>query len=187
VVVGAATLIPVSALIASAQNAKNVLGAGDRRILEAFVDRLIPRDEHGPSATECGVAIYIDRALGDFLSAEKPVITQGLAATDAFARKTYASGFTALPPEKQDEVLTALENNSAAGFHPDSRTFFQRLRQLAMEGMFGDPFYGGNRAFAGWELIRYPGPKLAVGPDDQKINVELKPNRRSAYGEDHGH
>ncbi len=40
-----------------------------------------------------------------------------------------------------------------------------------MEGMFGDPYYGGNKNFAGWDLIRYPGPRLATSADDQKMGV----------------
>jgi gluconate 2-dehydrogenase gamma chain len=67
------------------------------------------------------------------------------------------------------------------------RSFFLRIRQLTLEGMFCDPFYGGNRAYAGWDLIRYPGPRLAVGPDEQKIRVEIKPVRASAHGGDHSH
>ena len=67
-----------------------------------------------------------------------------------------------------------------AGFTPDSRTFFHRVRQLTLEGMFGDPSYGGNRGFAGWDLIRYPGPRMAVAPDEQKLREPIKPLRASA-------
>jgi hypothetical protein len=79
-----------------------------------------------------------------------------------------------------------MENNQAAGFTPDSRTFFFRVRQLTLEGMFGDPFYGGNRGFAGWDLIRYPGPRMAVSADDQKLRQPIKPLRTSAHGGRHG-
>jgi hypothetical protein len=47
--------------------------------------------------------------------------------------------------------------------------------------MFGDPFYGGNRGYAGWDLIRYRGPRLAVSPEEQKIAVEIKPVRASGH------
>jgi hypothetical protein len=56
--------------------------------------------------------------------------------------------------------------------------------------MFGDPYYGGNKNFAGWDLIKYPGPRLATTADDQKMGVDIKPYRHSAYGSgaaDHGH
>ena len=82
-----------------------------------------------------------------------------------------------------------MESGSAEGF-PNARAFFNRARRLTMEGMFGDPYYGGNKNFAGWDLIRYPGPRLATTQDDQKMGVEIKPYHHSAYGaagENHGH
>src|SRR5205823_5520581 len=157
------------------------------KTLETFADRLVPHDELGPSASEAGAVEYIDRSLGDYLAPEKPAIIRGLAALDAFAMRRHDAPFADLSHERQDEALTALENNQAEGFEPDARTFFQRIRQLTMEGLFGDPFYGGNRAFAGWDLIRYPGPRLAVSPDEQKIGVEIKPVRTSARGGEHSH
>ena len=80
--------------------------------------------------------------------------------------------------EKRDQVLTAIDNNQA----PNLRGFFNRVRRLTLEGMFSDPYYGGNKNFAGWDLIRYPGPRLAVAPEDQKMSTPPKPYRRSAYG-----
>ena len=84
-------------------------------------------------------------------------------------------------PQK-DELLTVMERNEAPGFERGSRAFFFRLRQLTLEGMFGDPFYGGNRNFAGWDLIRYPGPRMAVSPAEQRIKGPIKPLRVSARG-----
>jgi gluconate 2-dehydrogenase gamma chain len=176
----AGAFVPVTALTAAA---KATLTAPQRKTLEAFADRLMPHDEYGPSASEAGAVEYIDRSLSDYLAPEKPAIVKGLAALDAFAGRPFAE----LSPVEQDQVIAAMEKNTATGFEPDSRTFFLRIRQLTLEGMFGDPFYGGNRAYAGWDLIRYPGPRLAVGPDEQKIGVEIKPFRSSAHGSGHGH
>ena len=187
-VIASAALVPVAAITSAAQSAasESALSAAQLRTLEAFVDRLIPKDEFGPGATECGVAVYINRSLGDYLAPEKVAFVAGLEATDAFARRTEDHAFAELSPEKQDAVLTAMDNGTAAGFS-DARAFFGRVRRLALEGMFGDPSYGGNRNFAGWDLIRYPGPRLAVSPDDQKMGVAIKPLRSSAYGSGHGH
>ena len=185
--IAGAVLVPVTALPSAAQAPKSVLSASERRILEAFADRLVPHDEYGPSASECGVLDYIERSLGDYLAQEKPAVVRGLAAVDVFARNTHGSPFAELAPADKDQVLESMENNAASGFSPDSRTFFFRVRQLTLEGMFGDPFYGGNRNFAGWDLIRYPGARLAVSPEEQKISVAIKPVRTSAYGGSHGH
>jgi gluconate 2-dehydrogenase gamma chain len=89
--------------------------------------------------------------------------------------------FAGLSPEIRDELLTAMDTGNAAGF-PNARPFFNRVRRLTLEGMFSDPYYGGNRNFAGWDLIRYPGPRLAVAPEDQRMSTPPKPYRRSAYG-----
>jgi len=184
-VIASAALVPVAAITSAAQP-ESALSAAQLRTLEAFVDRLIPKDELGPAATECGVAVYINRSLGDYLAPERSAFIAGLEATDAFARRTEDRAFAELPAQKQDAVLTAMDNGTATGF-PDARAFFGRVRRLALEGMFGDPSYGGNRNFAGWDLIRYPGPRLAVSPEDQKMDVAIKPLRSSAYGNGHGH
>jgi gluconate 2-dehydrogenase gamma chain len=35
-----------------------------------------------------------------------------------------------------------------------------------MEGMFADPLYGGNREFAGWRLVGFPGAQGNFTPPD---------------------
>ena len=134
------------------------------------------------------MTIYINRSLGDYLAGEKTAFIEGLEATDAFAKRSQDRAFVDLTPEQQDLVLTAMDNGSAEGF-PTARAFFNRARRLTLEGMFGDPYYGGNKNFAGWDLIRYPGPRLATSADDQKMGVEIQPYHHSAYGnpETHGH
>jgi hypothetical protein len=186
-VLASATLIPVAALTATAQTPPAALAASEKRILEAFLDRLCPKDDLGPGAVECGAANYIDRQLAGYLAAEKDTLIAGLNAVDAFARSSQGSPFIDLAPEKRDAVLTAVEDGSAVGV-PNARAFFNRVRRLMLEGMFGDPYYGGNTNFAGWDLIQYPGPRLAVSADEQKMGTPPKPYRRSAWGSEHnGH
>jgi len=187
-VIVSAALVPVAALIAASQTVARPAPLSDAQLglLAAIVDRIIPRDELSPSASECGVTEYINRSLGDYLAAEKPAFIEGLEMTDAFARRTEDKAFVDLPAEKQDALLTAMDNGAAEGF-ANAKVFFNRARRLTLEGMFGDPYYGGNRNFAGWDLIRYPGPRLATSAGDQKMGVEIKPLHRSAYGSEHGH
>ena len=187
-VLASATLVPVAALTATAQARATALSSAHRQILDAFVDRLLPTDDLGPGALEMGAAQYIDLALADALAAEKGAFTDGLAATDAFSRKQFDAPFHLLSEEKKDGVLTALESGQVPDF-PNARAFFARVRRLTLEGMFGDSYYGGNRNFAGWDLIRYPGPRLAVAAEDQKMSAAPKPLRQSAYGTkfEHGH
>lgn len=181
-----AALVPLSTLRTAAATVDSVFSAAQRRTLEAFIDRLVPKDENGPGATECGAAKYIDASLGDFLAGEKTAFVEGLDALDAYARSAHGAAFADLAADRQDAALTAMEANQAEGF-ANSRAFFERVRRLTLEGMMSDPHYGGNTNYAGWDLIRYPGPRLAVGENEQKIKDAIKPLRASAYGSGHGH
>ncbi len=180
-VIATATFVPLAALTAAAQTPATALSPAEMKTLEAFVDRLVPKDELGPGAVECGAANYIDRALADALSAEKGSFVQNLASVDALAHSTHSAAFASLSPEVRDELLTSMENGTAAGF-PAARQFFGRVRRLTLEGMFSDPWYGGNTNFAGWDLIQYPGPRLATTLADQSMKTPPKPYRKSAYG-----
>jgi hypothetical protein len=188
-VIAGATLIPIAAIQGAPQAAKSAAPAtallpDQRRVLEAFIDRLVPKDELGPGAVECGAAEYIDRSLADYLAQEKNVFVQGLAAVDQYARSSQGGPFADLSAEKRDAVLTAIDTGQA----PNLRGFFNRVRRLMLEGMFGDPSYGGNKNFAGWDLIRYPGAKMAVGPEDQSMKTPPTPYRKALYGGGgHGH
>lgn len=187
-VIVSAAIVPVAALTATSQTTARPAALSDAQLglLAAIVDRIIPKDELSPSASECGVTEYINRSLGDYLAAEKPAFIEGLEMTDAFAHRTEDKAFVDLSAERQDAVLTAMDNGAAEGF-ANAKVFFNRARRLTLEGMFGDPYYGGNKNFAGWDLIRYPGPRLATSADDQRMGVEIKPYHHSAYGEGHGH
>ncbi|MBV8731329.1 MAG: gluconate 2-dehydrogenase subunit 3 family protein [Acidobacteriia bacterium] len=179
--------MPLAALTAAAQSSKaTALLAPERQILDAIVDRLVPADELGPGALEMGAANYIDLSLAEYLAPEKGNFVEGLAAVDALAKTQHGAAFAALTPEQKDGVLSAMESGAPMG-SVDSRAFFNRVRRLTLEGMFCDPYYGGNKNFGGWDLIRYPGPRLAVGPDDQKMSALPKAVRQSAYGSSHGH
>jgi len=183
-----AALVPVAALTSAAAptGSQTVFSATERKTLEGFIERLVPSDELGPGALECGAVSYIDQALRDALAEEKSSFLQGLAEVDAYARKTQDTSFADLAAEKKDAILKAMENGTAEGFD-NSRAVFARFRRLTLEGMFSDPYYGGNTNFRGWDLIRYPGPRVAVSPEDQQMKVEIKPYRRSAIGANNGH
>ncbi len=197
-VLASATLIPLAAIAtapqrAAAQAPAKALTAEQRKTVDALVDRIIPEDELGPSAADCGAGEYIDRCLADYLAAEKPLFLEGLDNLDVFALRTQGIAFSSLPAEKRDAVLMAIDDNQA----PQLRGFFNRVRRLTLEGMFGDPVYGGNKNFAGWDLIRYPGAKLAASLEDQSMKTPPKPYRKELYGnggaredhsgENHGH
>jgi len=180
--VGAVTALPPRVLAQAANAAPYAnLSAAEAATLEAIVARLIPADENGPGALEAGAARYIDGALGSALSAQRPAYVAGLAAVDAYARRRNGSAFAALPADAQDTVLRDLEQNRATGFTPSSSDFFELVLEHTLEGTFCDPHYGGNQGFIGWALVGYPGLRLAVSADDQRMNAELEHDYGSAY------
>jgi gluconate 2-dehydrogenase gamma chain len=179
-----AALIPVSAIQAAPAPPPTALNAASRGTLDAVLARLIPKDDLGPGAVELGAGDYIDRSLAGFLADEKTAFLNGLEALEAHARSSNGMAFAQLGPEQQDAILISIEDKN----FPPLKPFFTRLQRLTLEGSFGDPSYGGNRGLAGWDLIRYPGVRLAVSPDDQKMDHPPASSHHSAYGEaSHGH
>jgi gluconate 2-dehydrogenase gamma chain len=157
------------------------LTAAEADTLEAIVVRLIPSDESGPGAVEARAAHYIDRALGGALASSRDAYRSGLASVDNHARRSKGALFAALPAADQDAVLRDVETNVATGFVPDAASFFNLVRAHTIQGTFCDPYYGGNASFVGWDLIGYPGVRLAVAPNDQRLGARPMPTHRSAY------
>lgn len=152
--------------------------------VDAAVARLIPRDVLGPSAAEAGVTLFIDRQLrGPFGQAadwymEGPfgrgtkqqgyqlqrtpaqLYRVAIAAIDGHCRGGKGNAvFAALPAEQQDSLLHELENDRLELSGVSGTGFFEMLWQNTQEGYFADPIYEGNRDFAGWKLVGFPGPR----------------------------
>lgn len=160
------------------------LTAAESDLLEAICARIIPTDANGPGAREARAAHYIDRALAGALSPTRAAYTAGLAALDRYSRSSRGAPFTQLSTRDQDSVLIDVETGAATGFAGGSGAFFALVRTHTLQGTFGDPYYGGNANFVGWDLIGYPGVRTSVSPDDQRLGAKLTPNHKSAYDND---
>ncbi len=177
--------------------------------LKAVVARIIPADDIGPGAAEAGVHIYIDRSLGSAYASALPTYREHLQILNAAAIQ-QGGLFAGLPADTQDDLLNQLASplgaggsaTPVAGATPETNVtgtnahggstettaiisgaspdFFPLLLEHVREGMFGDPMYGGNANFAGWDLIGYPGIKLLWTEEEQKIGTSIKPAHVSA-------
>lgn len=147
--------------------------------VEAFVERLVPSDASAGGAREAGVLRYIDRALAGDYAPLAPLYTGNVKALDAYATERFGKSFTALSASEQDAVIGAMEEGSATGFVPDAATFFMLVREHTLEGMFGDPYYGGNQNFVGWKLLGYPGLRANVPAAHQRLDVTVPASLRS--------
>ncbi len=55
-IIASAAFVPLAALTAAAQTPATALSPSELKTLEAFMDRIVPKDELGPGAVECGAA-----------------------------------------------------------------------------------------------------------------------------------
>jgi gluconate 2-dehydrogenase gamma chain len=195
--VGAAAVVPPRILLPlvspeqaptlAAQSASATVGSTletlttvEAEALRAITARLIPTDSSGPGAAEAGAAQYIDRALGGALASFREAYRAGLAAIDRHAQSTKGSSFARLSSADQDALLRDVERNTVPGFS-DAGAFFSVVLSHTIQGTFCDPFYGGNANFTGWDLIGYPGVRLAVTAEEQGLNARPSPTHMSAY------
>jgi gluconate 2-dehydrogenase gamma chain len=186
---GSAALLPQPARPGAAPqtdvlHAVQSLTARQFGTLAAITGCIIPTDATGPGAIEAHAASYIDKALNSHYSYQKDNYTANLAAVDAYSWATHGANFAELTADKQDAALSAMEGNSVGksfGFVPDARTFFNLVLEHTQEGMFTDPYYGGNADFIGWDLLDFPGVKLEFTADEQQLNYPIVKAHRSAY------
>lgn len=116
--------------------------------LDALLDRLLP------GAAAAGAGRYIEQSLTGAYHGEVDAYVEGLA---TFEQR----GFGALSPGEQDAIVTTALDEP----------FLQLVRRHLIEGMFGDPRWGGNDDRRGWELLGYPGPRQGWSADSQRIEA----------------
>jgi gluconate 2-dehydrogenase gamma chain len=157
------------------------LTALESAFIVAAVDTLIPADELSPSGSDCGVAVFVDRQLGSawggggkmyragpFVKGKpeqgyqlpltpREYFAAGIAAANAWTRKTYGKDFDRLTAVDRVATLKAMEDGKAEFEHFDARAFFGQLLSITMAGFFADPIYGGNRNMVAWKMIGFPG------------------------------
>jgi gluconate 2-dehydrogenase gamma chain len=189
----AAAAAPASVVPAEAQRRPSgpareplrALTAHEADLLDRIAELLVPSDELGPGATEAMAVRYIDRALAGALADQRDAYRIGLEALERYARQTRGAPFLQLTETRQVSLLIDIESGTATGanvgFIGSSAQFFALMRGHVMQGTFGDPHYGGNAGFVGWELLGYPGVRTVVTPAEQKLLSPPTAVRRSAY------
>lgn len=157
------------------------LTATEAAFLTAAVDALIPADELSSSGSDCGVVVFIDRQLagaygsgarlyrgGPFLKGKpehgyqlaltpREFFAAGIRTANDWSRKTYGKEFDRLGPDDRVAALKAMEAGKAEFADLPAKQFFEALLDIAMEGFFADPIYGGNRGKASWKMVGFPG------------------------------
>ena len=158
-----------------------LLTATEAAFVSAAVDQFIPADALSPSGTDCGLVVFIDRALdsewgggakmyrsGPYHKGKpeqgyqlaltpRQFFLTGIAEANAWSHRTYGKEFDQLAPADQVAALKAMEAGKAKFNGIPSRAFFNMLLTMTMQGFFADPAYGGNRNAAAWKMLGFPG------------------------------
>jgi gluconate 2-dehydrogenase gamma chain len=127
----------------------------------AAVERICPRDEEpGPSTSGCRV--HRPGALHPTLAHVRDDFVRGTEALMRRAQSRHSKPFATLTPEHQDALLTEFKDLPGGS---GEQHYWTVLIGLTMEGLFGDPVHGGNKAGRGWELIGFgQGRRGCAGP-----------------------
>jgi len=166
---------------AHAQKTYRFFQPQEAAFIEAALARLIPNDDAGPGAVEAGVPHFMDAQLSGAWGAGERLYRSGpwkagtpsqgyqLPFTPAALFRTALRGvqqdlkqagrgdFARLSPADQDAYLKDLQGGGKDFDGVPSKVFFESLWELALEGYFGDPVYGGNVGMASWKMIGFPG------------------------------
>ena len=167
----------------------------DAATVAAFTERLMPGAPGKPGARDAGVLNYIDLALAGAYADLQDFYRRGLAQLDVIAARPTAN-LSCGSTRNAGRGDAALEDGKAGGFTwPTAQAFFNTMRTHTMEGMFADPVYGGNKDFAGWRLVGFPGAQPVFTPADMEskqaftrepiIGLQARPKPR-AGGRSHG-
>lgn len=172
------------AVLAVGQDSLQTLTPTEAEALAAIVARLIPGDENEPGAAEAGAVRFIDRALAGALVGARSFYAAGLSGLDRYSRALHGTMFIQLSVADQDKVLHEVEQGVPKDFGCDPAEFFAMLREHTIQGTFCDPYYGGNVDYIGWSILGYPGLRMMVTREDQRMEAKLAPVFVSAYAGD---
>ncbi len=150
----------------AAEHAHHMIGApgpatishltpAEAAIAEIASAHIIPGGD-SPGAREAGVVYFIDYCAGEGCLGVGDDFRSGLLALDASARERFpgASGFAALTPARQVELLHSVERTP----------FFAQLHLLTVVGLLASPSYGGNRDGVGWKMIGFDDTHVYAPP-----------------------
>jgi hypothetical protein len=150
--------------VAAAGPSARVVDAGRRGVLVAWLDTLLPGDEHWPPASAASAADHVDATAHAVPALRGPLLAALDALQDAAAERERVARFEELPATARAALLASLE----AGPH---RLIAGIVWELACEAYYRDPEvlavlerrtgFAAARAAVGWELERFA-PELVA-------------------------
>jgi hypothetical protein len=164
--VAGATAIDMHALAALAAvpgvSVTRPLSRDQAILVAAIAERIWPGARNG------GAVVYINRSLAGAYASNLPSYRIAAHRLDAAAQRRFGKRFAAARGEEQDELLRTLEAGTLRELPgARGRATFAMLRRHVIESVLADPVYGGNRDFAGWKAVGYPGPRRSFTAEQQ--------------------
>lgn len=118
--------LPASAAVNGAGWKPRVFDAHQHATVDAMADLVIPATDT-PGAKAALVSRYLDLILAGSTNETRASFLEGLGWLDGYTIRLHRAPFVSLPPERQVEVLTALDLNSGGGVET-GHTFFRSAK-----------------------------------------------------------
>jgi gluconate 2-dehydrogenase gamma chain len=165
--------------IAADAPALEFLTRSEAQTIEAAMVRIFPDDDLGPGASQAGAVYYLDRALAGAERRLQQFYRSAIKQLDRLAIGRFGRRFDACAHAEQDLLIAAMASGDLPEFgdSPSGAEFFEALRAHTIEGVFSDPVHGGNRDFAGWRLLGYPGPQPSYSHAEQQLDAVIVRDR----------
>jgi hypothetical protein len=133
-----------SLFVSNRAAAEELLGADTFATLAKMARDIFPHDRFGDDLYAKAVAIYGDQVRQD--DGLRKLLSDGVAATDAAARKQFGKPYAALPDEESRlAILSAMEGSP----------FFAKIRGDLVVSLYNQP--------AVWAKLGYQGPSAEFG------------------------
>jgi hypothetical protein len=132
--------------------------AVEMKTLDALTETIIPADGHSPGARAAHVSEYIDVILSEAKPDVKTLWSEGLAAMDLLASKTFGKPYAQCSDEQQHDLMAGVAGNEEKPVTQEGR-FFVALKSATIDGYYTsaigihqDLEYQGNTA-----VLEFPG------------------------------
>jgi len=134
----------------------------EAQVLAAICEQIIPADQD-PGAIDAGVPNFIDLQLTLHYKRHQEAYRLGLEGVQQTSAAMYGRRFEELKWDDQTQVLRSLESGKAPGAvwgSSSPRTFFNLVRDHAMQGFYGSPRHGGNRDYVSYKMVGIDYPQI---------------------------
>lgn len=129
--------------------------------INALYDHLLPEDGFGPSAQQINASNYLKNIFESSKTSRyrKYTITEGVTLVNKVSNQLSLKNFTELSSSQKEATLREVEKKDLGD------RFLSLLIDMMLESLLGDPVYGCQPNFVGWQWLEhipgFPRPEKA--------------------------